>query len=62
MARYFIPKSKRCYHWSAWRKAVQRTGYNSALKHAAFIIEQLDTMTPEQVEQAFKLAEEGLLP
>ncbi len=40
-------------HWHEWREAVRRTGYTNQLSCAARALEQLEVMTPQQVEQCF---------
>ena len=41
-------------HWHEWREAARRTGFTPELKRAAEVLEQLDSMTPAQVEELFK--------
>ena len=40
-------------HWQEWREAVKRTGYTPELRKAAFVLLQLDFMTPKEVESYF---------
>jgi hypothetical protein len=37
-------------HWTEWREAVKRTGYNFALAHAARALLELETLTPQAWE------------
>jgi hypothetical protein len=37
-------------HWGEWRLAVARSGYTPALQRASRLLEELDQMTPYEVE------------
>ena len=37
-------------HWSAWREAVNRTGYNMALAHASRVLQEIESLSPSAFE------------
>ena len=45
-------------HWQDWREAVGQFGFCEALQTASRRLQQLDQMTPEQVERLFSTSPE----